>query len=64
MNLRLIRCDYPKCSAQQIEPSTGEGFLGWGQVSGISLDGIPNPALCPDHLALVADALNKLSEEK
>lgn len=60
MNLRLITCDIVGCQARHEEKSPGEGFMGWGQISGIVLNGIPNPQLCPIHLAKLAEIADSL----
>lgn len=56
--LQVIKCDV--CGNEHREKSHGEGFKGWGMLNGITLDGIPNPALCPEHLAKVANYVDTL----
>jgi len=57
---RTIKCDI--CEAEMVEPVDGGGWPGWGGLNGIALDGVPNPTLCPEHLAVVADFVNDLKE--
>lgn len=56
--LRVFECDI--CGFKQAEKTFGAGVNGWGQLSGICLDGVDNPLLCPDHLAMVANYTDKL----
>lgn len=56
--LRTIKCDVKDCENQYTEPSEGEGWKGWGALQGIALDGVPNPALCPDCLEKVANFID------
>jgi hypothetical protein len=65
MNLRLVTCDIKGCTNRHEERAPGDGFPGWGQLSGIILDGNQNPMLCPEHLgqvAMYADGLSKRGE--
>jgi hypothetical protein len=57
MMLRTICCDAPGCDKRLQENEPGAGFPGWGALQGIALDGKENPALCPEHLAKLADLL-------
>jgi len=58
---RTIKCDI--CGVEAIEPIDGGGWPGWGGLNGIALDGVPNPSLCPKHLAQVADFIDGLKGE-
>lgn len=59
---RTVQCDIPGCDKNLEEDQFGTGFPGWGQLSGIALNGIPNPMLCPEHLHKVADAVDALGK--
>jgi hypothetical protein len=61
MILRVVNCDV--CGKIFTEEKHGEGFPGWGQFMGISLDGIDNPYLCPEHLAKVATFIDEMKGE-
>lgn len=61
MILRTIRCDI--CGQQYTEKSDGSGFPGWGALQGIKLDDTPNPSLCPEHLAAMADHLDSIKDK-
>jgi len=61
MILRTIHCDI--CGAHYGETDAGEGFPDWGQLSGVSLDGDPNPTLCPVCLSRAAAFIDELKEE-
>ena len=56
MLLRTIQCTV--CKNRYTEKQQDEGFPGWGQLMGISLNGDSNPYLCPVHLARVANFLD------
>lgn len=61
--LSVFKCDI--CGVEQREIFPGGGAPGWGQLSGINLDGVDNPVLCSDDLARLAgavDALKKVRE--
>ena len=60
MNLRIITCDIKDCQTRYEEVRTGAGFPGWGQLNGIVLNDIPNPSLCPKHLAQIAAFVDNL----
>ena len=51
------------CGGTHTEEEEGGGFLGWGQLSGVVLDGDVNPYLCPKHLEVVADFTDKLKHD-
>jgi hypothetical protein len=61
---RKIYCDIPGCDENFIESEPGAGFPNWGQLGGISLNSIPNPYLCPKHLATTADFVDSLNKAK
>lgn len=62
--VRTIKCDIPGCEAQHTEKTHGDGFPGWGELKGIALNGVANPSLCPKHLAMVAEYIDRgLSED-
>lgn len=48
------------CTEQYTEEKEGDGFPGWGQISGIILNGDTNPYLCPKHLKNVANFADEL----
>jgi hypothetical protein len=60
---RTIECCI--CGKTFTEKTQGEGFEGWGAIGGVKVADQENPALCPDHLAKVMDAVEAIiSEEK
>jgi len=61
MIVRTIVCGV--CYETAREKSEGAGFDGWGQASGFVLEGMPNPHLCPRHLADTADFLDRLRDK-
>lgn len=62
MMIRTLVCGV--CGKQEVEPSPGAGHAGWGQLSGIVLDGDENPYLCPEHLAELASAIDGMKHEE
>ena len=54
--LLTLVCDVCRHQATEIEP--GAGLPGWGALHGISLDGVPDPVLCPEHLGMIANHLD------
>lgn len=58
--LRMIKCDIKGCLHSAVEPEPNAGWLGWGHLQGISLNGAENPLLCPEHLAAVAGFVDGL----
>lgn len=60
MILRRIKCSV--CGAEQQEEKPGQGWPGWGGLLGGSLDGENNPDLCPKHLKLMGQHLDKVKE--
>lgn len=62
MILRTIKCDV--CGALHTETEEGAGFPQWGALQGISLNDAINPSLCPKHLTIIADYLDKLTNEE
>ena len=56
--IRTIQCSV--CKKSEVEKNPGDGFVNWGSLEGIELDGETNPTLCQRHLAHVADYLDKL----
>ena len=58
---KTVCCDI--CNEMYTEEKPNEGFPEWGQVTGITLNGVDNPYLCPMHLAMTADFINNLVEE-
>lgn len=61
MILRTIKCDL--CGAVYTEQGDGAGFPGWGALQGVTLDGVANPCLCPEHLAAAAGFVDSLKQE-
>lgn len=59
---RTIVCSI--CNASYTEKEANEGFPKWGAIHGISLNGIDNPHVCPQHLAAVAEFVDKLANAK
>lgn len=63
--LRSMQCDI--CGKSLTELIFGAGFTGWGSVKGISTGELPGQdsiILCPKHLKVTAEFLNKLEEEE
>lgn len=58
---RTIECDI--CGKSQTETCANEGWAGWGQIQGFTLNGSDNPYLCPQHLSDVADFVDRLAEK-
>lgn len=58
--LKTIQCDIQGCKTSCTEPKPGDGWVGWGQLQGIILNGNENPYLCPEHLGRVADFADSL----
>lgn len=58
--LRTFICDV--CGEEYQEPKFGGGAPGWGQLKGIDLDGVPNPYLCPTHLAILSEQLDRMKQ--
>jgi len=54
---RTIQCDV--CGEQAEEQVANDGWLGWGALNGIALNGVPNPSLCPACLSEVANFVDK-----
>lgn len=60
--IRTIQCDV--CGKALEEDKPGHGWPGWGALQGISLDGVPDPSLCPFDKGKVADFIDKLKQEE
>ena len=58
---KQIRCDI--CHRVEQEPIPANGFPGWGGISGVILNEVPNPSLCPEHLKVVMDYIDRLTGE-
>lgn len=54
---RTITCDI--CGITEAEAAPNDGWPGWGSIHGIALNGVPNPTLCPDDMARVAEFIDK-----
>lgn len=50
------------CNAELTETNFGDGFPNWGSIGGIKLNDDPAPNLCPKHLTVVADFIDKLAK--
>lgn len=61
--LRTVYCDIKGCDHKHEEVAFGAGWPGWGQLSGIELNGMPNPMLCPEHLQYIADFADRLGRD-
>ena len=58
---RVIKCDIKDCPCRTEEESFGDGFKGgWTQITGIQLNGIVNPILCPGHTHLMMNFVDSL----
>jgi hypothetical protein len=51
------------CGTQELEKEPGTGFIGWGSLQGVNLDGEDNPTLCKLHLSAIADHLDYVKRE-
>lgn len=61
MSIRqIIKCSV--CGKEQTEEKAGDGFIGWGALQGVSLNGEENPTICPAHLGVLAEYLDKMGE--
>ena len=58
--LRMIKCDVKGCPHSAVESEPNAGWMGWGHLHGMSLNGAENPLLCPVHLAAVAGFIDSL----
>jgi hypothetical protein len=52
MLFRTVKCGI---CGEVFTDKTGDGFPGWGQLSGAVLDNDSNPYLCPEHKAKMFD---------
>lgn len=59
--VRKFICDV--CEDEYQEKNFGDGAPGWGQLMGIIFDGAQNPTLCPAHLAILAESLDKIKQK-
>jgi len=59
--LRIIECDV--CGEQMKEDQTHAGWQYWGELRGVTMNGIDNPTLCPVHLSRAADFVNSMVGE-
>lgn len=57
---RIFTCDIPGCDRITGEPIEGAGAQGWGQMNGVMLNECMNPHLCPGHLAMVMNFIDRL----
>ena len=55
---QVIQCSV--CGKELSEEQAGDGFVGWGALQGIEMDGEANPTLCPDHLREIATLLDNI----
>lgn len=56
--IRTINCG--ACGYSDTELEANAGFIGWGALQGIELNGEANPTLCPACLNMAADVLDKI----
>ena len=56
---RTVTCNWPGCDYTYRESAPNVGWPGWGQLNGIILNDNENPHLCPEHLARVANFIDK-----
>ena len=50
---RKIKCDI--CAVEVDEPAHEAGWVGWGALQGVVLNGAPSPNFCPACLTEVAE---------
>lgn len=50
------------CGLEETEDNFGDGWMNWGAVNGINFNGDTNPMLCPEHLSMVANFMDKLKD--
>lgn len=62
--IRTARCAIRDCTARREEQQYGEGFSGWIQISGVALNGHPNPMICPRHRDIIMEFVDSLEIEK
>lgn len=62
--LRTISCDVKGCSTKLTENAAGAGHPAWGKLLGVTLNGIDNPFLCPNHLSKVAIFIDNIDNEE
>ena len=53
---QIIECDI--CKLKIVEEKAGDGFVSWGAVHGVSLDGVENPNFCPDCLSEICNHID------
>ncbi|OGC95833.1 MAG: hypothetical protein A2W25_15265 [candidate division Zixibacteria bacterium RBG_16_53_22] len=58
--LRMIKCDIKGCTETCVEPEPNAGWMGWGMLQGIVLNGAESPSLCPTHLRTLAKIADNL----
>lgn len=61
---KTIRCEVCRMSEQAAGVGGADGWRGWGQLSGIALDGAANPELCPSCLASVAAYVDQMKKAR
>jgi len=58
---RKIKCDVPDCECSTIEKDFGSGFEGgWSSINGVKWNGVINPILCPGHVHVVMEFLDRI----
>lgn len=63
--LRQMKCDIKGCNETMTEPNSTQGWIGWGQILGIQIEGMSDTAemgfcLCPEHLTNIAIYVQEL----
>ena len=67
---RQIRCDIKDCENESTEAVMGDGWEGWGMLSGMQKEDIKGEiittelGLCPNHLGIIFEFIRNLSEGK
>lgn len=64
MLLQTFKCDIAGCEAFCTETAAGDGAMGWGQVKGFALNGVPDPLLCPRHLGVLAEFMDTVMAQE
>lgn len=59
--LRTIKCDV--CGMTATEGEENQGWIHWGNLNGIALDGVDNPSLCRECLINIANFINALKHK-
>lgn len=62
MILRKAKCTV--CGLEEGEITAGLGWVGWMKIEGVEIDGDIEVMLCPEHMATIADVIDKEKEKR